>query len=145
MQITMERYQQILRLHLSDKDGRKMSYLVAVATSDGVIIDTHFGHASSFLIIEVDDDGSYEEIEEREVLAACGGGGECSACAGSKMNEIAGQLKDVDFVLCARSGPHAQEALKRYDVAMLDVIMPISRAIPKIHKFREKYHRNLLI
>ena len=121
-----------------------MSYLVAVATSDGEIIDTHFGHASSFLIIEVDDDGNYTEIEEREVISACGGG-DCKPCSGARMNAIAERLKDVDFVLCARSGPHAEEALRRYDIALLDVMIPISRAIPKIHKFREKYKRNILI
>ena len=122
-----------------------MSYLIAVATSDGEIIDTHFGHASSFLIIEVDEDGNYEEIEERDVRPACGGGSECKTCAGSLMNEIAERLSDVEFVLCARSGPHAEEALRRYGVAMLDVVMPIARAIPRVHKFRDRYRTNLLI
>ena len=121
-----------------------MSYLIAVATSDGEIIDTHFGHADNFLIIEVDDEGNYEEIEERDVRPACGGG-ECKMCSGSLMNEIAERLKDVDFVLCAKSGPHAEEALRRYGIAMLDVVMPIARAVPKIHKFRERYKRNLVI
>ncbi|MBO6196051.1 MAG: hypothetical protein J6O03_01055 [Butyrivibrio sp.] len=121
-----------------------MSYYIAVATSDGEIIDTHFGHATSFLILEVDDFGNYEEIEDREVRPACGGG-ECHACAGSLMNEIAESLKDVDFVLCARSGPHAEEALRRYGIALLDVMMPISRAVPKIHKFRQRYRRNVVL
>ena len=85
-----------------------MSYLIAVATSDGEIIDTHFGHADSFLILEVDEDGYYEEIEERVVRPACGGGDDCKRCAGSLMNDIAQELKDVDFVLGARSGPHAE-------------------------------------
>lgn len=121
-----------------------MSYLIAVATSDGEIIDTHFGHADSFLILEVDEDGNYEEIEERDVLSACGGD-DCGRCSGSRMNEIADNLKDVDFVLCAKSGPHAEEVLRRYGIAILDVIMPIDRAVPKIHKFRERYRTNVLI
>ncbi|WP_026527074.1 NifB/NifX family molybdenum-iron cluster-binding protein [Butyrivibrio sp. VCD2006] len=122
-----------------------MSYLIAVATSDGEIIDTHFGHADSFLILEVDEDGNYEEIEERDVRSACGGGEDCVRCSGSIMNDVAENLKDVDFVLCARSGPHAEEVLRRYGIAILDVIMPIDKAVPKIHKFRERYRTNVLI
>ena len=33
---------------------RMEKYKVAVASSDGKTVDTHFGHAQSFLIFEVD-------------------------------------------------------------------------------------------
>lgn len=123
-----------------------MSYLAAVATGNGRIIDTHFGHADTFLIIRVnEDDGSYEEIEERSVKPACGGSGSGSLCQGSRMNEVAEQLKDVDFVLCAMAGPHAQEVLARYDIAVLTVVMPIPQAVRKLNDFRKKYHRNLAL
>lgn len=122
-----------------------MSYLIAAATSDGVTVDTHFGHADEFLIVRVnEEDSSYEEIEERKVNPACGAW-ECGVCQGSAMNAVAEQLKDVDFVLCAMSGPHAQEVLRRYDIAVFNVVMPISEAVPKINQFRRRYHRNLVI
>ena len=44
-----------------------MSYKVAIASTDGINVDAHFGSASSFLIYEVDADGSYENIEKRIV------------------------------------------------------------------------------
>ena len=44
-----------------------MSYKVAIASTDGINVDAHFGGASSFLIYEVNADGSYENIEERIV------------------------------------------------------------------------------
>lgn len=47
-------------------------YKVAVASSDGKTVDTHFGHAQSFLIFEVDEQtGAFEDVEERDVRAAC--------------------------------------------------------------------------
>lgn len=122
-----------------------MSYLIAVATSDGKTVDTHFGHADAFLIIRVrEEDGSYEEIEERSVRRACGGE-DCRLCAGARMNDVAEQLKDVDYVLCAMSGPHAQEVLQRYDVAALNVVMPIPEAVRRLNEFRKKYHRKTVL
>ena len=129
-------------------------YKVAVATSDGKTVDSHFGHAQSFLIFEVDEDsGSYEDIEERDVTAACSGGS-CAAsssandsgCGGhngageghSQMDEIAKALSDVDYVLVTRIGPHAIRALAKYDVTAYDIVLPIGEAIAKINDFRKK-------
>ena len=44
-----------------------MSYKVGITSTDGIYVDAHFGGASSFLIYEVNADGSYENIEERIV------------------------------------------------------------------------------
>lgn len=53
-------------------------YKVAVASSDGKIVDTHFGHAQSFLIFEVDEQtGAFEDVEERDVRAACNSQASC--------------------------------------------------------------------
>ena len=109
-------------------------YKVAVATSDGKTVDSHFGHVSNFLIFEVDEEtGKFEDIEDRDVKAACSGGscagtqaaeevsgcGSGAGCGGhngagpgdSSMDLIAKTLSDVDYVLVARIGPHAVQAL----------------------------------
>ncbi len=129
-------------------------YKVAVATSDGKNVDSHFGHVQSFLIFEVDEDtGKYEDVEERDVTAACSGGS-CggtqsagdSGCGGhngegsspSPMDEIAKALSDVDYVLIARIGPHAIRALAKYDVTAYDIVLPIEEAIAKINEYRIK-------
>lgn len=142
-----------------------MKYKVAAATSDGITIDSHFGHVSSFLILEVDEEtGTFEDIGERDVTAACSGGncgsgtaleaargGEGSGAVGagcgghngagegaSPMDEIAKALSDVDYVLVAKIGPHAIRALARYNVTAYDIILPIEEAIEKINEFRKK-------
>jgi len=131
-------------------------YKVAVATSDGKTVDSHFGHVQSFLIFEVDEDsGKFEDIEERDVRAACSGG-ECggtqsareetAGCGGhngageggSPMDEIAKALSDVDYVLVAKIGPHAIRALAKYKVTAYDIVLPIDEAISKINDFRKK-------
>lgn len=129
-------------------------YKVAVATSDGKTVDSHFGHVQSFLILEVDEEsGKFEDVEERDVKAACSGGS-CggvqnesdSPCGGHKgaessssaMDEIAKALSDVDYVLVARIGPHAIRALAKYNVTAYDIVLPIDEAISKINEFRKK-------
>lgn len=125
-----------------------MSYKIAVATSDGEIVDTHFGHAGSFLILEVDEEtGAFEEVEERNVYAACGGQPNPSedglGCSSEAMEAVAKELDDVEFVLCARSGPKAERVLTRHQIAILDVIMPINHAVKKINQYRDRYKDRL--
>ena len=137
-----------------------MKYKVAVATSDGKTVDSHFGHVSNFLIFEVDEEtGAFEDIEDRDVQAACSGGscagtqavepsgcGSGAGCGGhngvgegaSAMDLIAKALSDVDYVLVARIGPHAVRALAKYNVTAYDIVLPIDEAIAKINEFRKK-------
>jgi len=49
-----------------------MSYKIAIASTDGIYVDAHFGGASSFLIYEVNGDGSYENKEVRIVSGTSG-------------------------------------------------------------------------
>jgi predicted Fe-Mo cluster-binding NifX family protein len=46
-----------------------MSYRIAVASSDDVHIDLHFGGAREFTIFEVNDGGTYQVLEKREIPA----------------------------------------------------------------------------
>ena len=44
-----------------------MAVTVAVATDDGINVKMHFGWARELLVYRVEEDGSYELIDEREV------------------------------------------------------------------------------
>ncbi|MBQ7159269.1 MAG: hypothetical protein IJS09_07610 [Treponema sp.] len=135
-------------------------YKVAVATSDGKTVDTHFGHALSFTIFVVDEEtGAFEDTEERTIEKAGCSGGECGGAAQSDgsavtdagcggrngaaaesgvMDAIAAQLEDVDYVLVARIGPHAIRALSKHGITAYDIVLPIDEAIEKINGFRKK-------
>lgn len=116
-------------------------YKVAVASSDGKTVDTHFGHAQSFLIFEVDEQtDAFEDVEERDVRAACNSQASCGGRIeeGDSMDLAAKALEDVDYVLVAKIGPHAIRALARYNVTAYDIVLPIDEAIKKINEFRLK-------
>jgi len=86
-----------------------MKLKLAVASSDGKVINQHFGKASKFLIIETDGQ-KIEVLELRENKPACGsleyGGHEDDALERSIF-----LIKDCYAVLCSRIGGGAAEEL----------------------------------
>ena len=110
-----------------------MSIKVAIASSDGLNIDLHFGQAKSFLIYELNGK-KFELIEKREVPAGanesaspetlsaqdfgsgcggggfgCGSGGGCSGSGGGCGGEAGGPLAPaVELLLDCRSVVAAQ-------------------------------------
>ena len=91
----------------------KELFKVAVATSDGINVDSHFGHVAEFVIYEVDSKtGEGEPIEERGIdKYGCQDG----TCGGEVFDEIAESLAEagIEFVLAAKIGPRALQALTR--------------------------------
>lgn len=47
-------------------------YKVAVASSDGIVVNQHFGRADTFFIYEVAGTGNYRFLETRTVTPVCG-------------------------------------------------------------------------
>lgn len=118
-----------------------MAYKIAVATSDGKMVDTHFGHANEFTIYTVQDDGSYEETETRSAVNACTGRecGKAQPDPGTDVMEQAAQnLHDIAYLLVARIGPHAIRTLGRHGITAFDVVMSVDEAIKKIHIYRTR-------
>lgn len=110
-----------------------MSYRIAVATSDGRNVDTHFGHANDFTILEVDDSGSFNEVERRNAFQACDGN-----CSEDRMINAAENLSDCAYVLAAKIGPHAIHALAAKKISAFDIAIDISSAVEKIHVYHKK-------
>jgi predicted Fe-Mo cluster-binding NifX family protein len=55
---------------MRDNNMSETKQLIAVASTDGKIVNQHFGHADQFHIVSLDKSG-YEFIETREVRPAC--------------------------------------------------------------------------
>ncbi|WP_318662282.1 NifB/NifX family molybdenum-iron cluster-binding protein [Treponema sp.] len=121
-----------------------MSYKIAVASSDGLIVDGHFGSTDAFEIYEITDEGfsktesrtievpSDEEKTEVRADSRCGCG-----CAGFIPYKVAA-LKDCKAVLCARIGPGAKQQLERSGITAFDVVCKIDEALEKISEFYKK-------
>ena len=111
-------------------------YRIAIASSDGINVDTHFGHAFSFIIADVNErTGEVTEVGERDVSPACEGHS-CGGHQGRNMGKIADTLKDVRYVLTARIGPPAAAELGRYGIDVFEGVGSIEQRIRELIGFR---------
>ncbi len=83
---------------------------VAVVSSDGKVINQHFGKASRFLVFEVDC-GKIRFIEERKNTPLCGSAED--GHADDALSRSISLISDCQAVLCARIGGGAEEELRR--------------------------------
>jgi hypothetical protein len=143
-----------------------MSYLVAVASSDGENTNLSFGEAERFIIYEVDGK-DFKLVEERkwdnsdiapEACAtnqACGSGNGCgdgngcgsgTGCGGGG-GEIP-KLKIVDdcrCLVCKKIGFKVRKQLEKKAVSAFDVEYPIKEALERIAFYFDKVdnHKSL--
>ncbi|HWR42655.1 NifB/NifX family molybdenum-iron cluster-binding protein [Sporomusa sp.] len=107
---------------------------VAVASTDGISINEHFGRSKEFLIYEVEETGEYKFIERRENNAQ-------SVHDGKDHTTTARLLADVEVVLVSQIGPRAEQELRSHGVIALPVSGPIDKAL-KAYGKRGKFIRN---
>ncbi|MDR1643134.1 MAG: radical SAM protein, partial [Clostridiales bacterium] len=91
--------------------------LAALASSDGKVVSQHFGHASSFLIVEVDENG-WRFVERRSNKTPCLLGEHDE----SALNASIDLLSDCGAVFAAKIGPHVKSLLEEHG------ILPLERA-----------------
>ena len=83
-----------------------MSYRIAVASTDGKVINIHFGRADKFLVFEVED-STYHFIELRSSNPPCFD----FQHEQSVMDAAVDILSDCEAVFALRIGPGAARAL----------------------------------
>jgi predicted Fe-Mo cluster-binding NifX family protein len=117
-----------------------MSYKIAVASSDGVNIDLHFGRADQFHIVEVEDDGSFRFAEVRrngvpvpdepdEERGGCGGGG-------CKLDT--GLIADCAYVFALRIGAHAYRSLAAQGITAFDLDDNIKSSVQRLIDYNKR-------
>lgn len=84
-----------------------MSFKTAVASSDGKVVNLHFGHCRRFLIFETDDTGEWRFREKRDTCPACSTGEHSD----SSMQQVVGLLSDCSAVAASQIGYGAVQAL----------------------------------
>ena len=105
-----------------------VSYRVAIASTDNRHVDQHYGRAESFLIVDVNEDGSYEEIEQRFVTPVCMGGYHDN----EKLKKATEVLLDCNFVLAAKIGPGASYELKERGIACFELPGNVADSIKRL-------------
>ena len=141
-----------------------MGIKVAIATSDGLNIDLHFGQAKSFLLYEFKD-GKFELSEKREVpvddsavvalqgpqiettFACPGGGGGCGGSGGgcgggSASGPLAPAVElllDCRAVVAAQIGQGMRRQLERNAISVFDIEIPVEDALKKLAAYYAKF------
>ena len=96
---------------------------VAVASTDGLVINEHFGRANEFLIYDVNDTGSHTLLETRQIALSPADSHDQGLAA------KAGLLADVKVVLVAQIGPGAEKVLRQKGIIALTITGTIEKAL----------------
>ena len=145
-----------------------MSIKVAIASSDGLNINLHFGQAKSFLIYELKG-SEFELTKKRELPASenestspeapspqdfssgcggagfgCGGGcgGSGGGCGGGASGPLAPAVElllDCRSVVAAQIGQGMRRQFERNAISVFDIELPIEEALNKLAAYYLKF------
>ena len=95
-----------------------MRYRVAFASTDGKVVNQHFGRASAFHIVDIDEEAAdYKYVETREHTPVCVDFDHSEA----RLVETAKVLVDCRAVFVARIGSGARQVLKSRGIQGLEM------------------------
>jgi len=108
---------------------KTMSVKVALASTDGKVVNEHFGRARNFLIFDVSKSG-FEFVKRVEVEPACDGGShEVAAFA-----RIADALSGTKAVFAAKIGEGAAAYFESRGFSVFESPCPIRPLLEKVVK-----------
>lgn len=113
-------------------------YYIAVASRDGITVDSHFGTADTYQIIEVNAEKKewqtdivlkvhFPEENTRETG--------CWGCVEEKVEYVAEQLKDCRYVLVQKIGARPYKILQRHGLDCIETDLNIDQAVRKIMEY----------
>lgn len=94
-----------------------MKYRIAAASTDGIVVNEHFGRAQKFVILEVDEEKQIRRIETRTVNPVCRGGEHEEGA----LAEVVKKLADCRYVLVSRIGSGAEAALAQQGIEAYEI------------------------
>ncbi len=109
-----------------------MDKKVAVASTDGKVVNEHFGRAAKFFVISYDEDTlKILKVEERKVTPVCHGGSHDE----NDLEHNIEILSDCDCVLVSRIGERAERKLSKRNISVFELPGIISESIEKMVKY----------
>ena len=109
------------------RGGSKMAYRIAIASTNGVVVDQHFGHADRFLIIEIDGD-KYKYVCTRGTQRVCQG----HYHQESSFEKAIDVLSDVHALIVAKIGQAPSQYFESCGLAVYEAPFPILPLMEKI-------------
>lgn len=114
-------------------DKAEYKYRIAVATSDGIVVNQHFGRAREFLIIGLDEEDRIHRIETRSAAPACESGNHDEG----KLEATAKAFADCKYLLASRIGDGAAFALERFGIHPMELPGIIEESVQKLLAYEE--------
>lgn len=108
-------------------------YRVAIASTDGESVNTHFGKSEIFYVFIVDDDEGYDLLEKRRVKPVCQEGFHDKA----EMSIHVQQFTDCKYVIASRIGSTAIQNLTAAGITAMELPGSIDDAILKVWKYNQ--------
>lgn len=104
-----------------------MSYKVAFASSDGKVVNQHFGKAKNFHIVEVNK-GGYKFVESRENIPSCSNFQHSTDGLINSINVI----KDCKAVFVSQIGPGARRTVESNNIQAIEAPYFIEDILDKL-------------
>ena len=116
-----------------------MEIRIAVCTTDKQFVDQHFGKCRSFSVVRLmTDTGEWMFGEDRTAPqrpeGACGHDPEY-------LNAVAGLLGDCQYLMVKKIGNQPARALERAGVQILEIDLPLQRAVEQLNAYVRKAQR----
>ncbi len=108
-------------------------YRVGAATSDGIVVNRHFGRANCFQIIDINGEEEPRFVEKRFVTPICGNGNHEE----EKLFEQIKGLADCQYLLVGKIGPQAASALEENGIFVYELPGLIEESVKKLLNYIE--------
>ncbi len=106
---------------------------VAVASSDGITVNRHFGSAEQFLIFEIDKSGVCL-TEIRKTRQSGSNSGEPDSCVKDGIRERLSLLPDCRGIICLRAGHCVRDLIDKEKIVLLETAGDIASALRECYR-----------
>jgi Uncharacterized conserved protein len=111
-----------------------MKFKVAITTSDGKVINQHFGRCPEFTIAEVDGNtGEWSFVEKRPVEPVC----RDFSHDDEHIDRVAALLSDCPYLLTCRIGTYPSGVLQSYGITCLEAPEAVSDALERLYRYHK--------
>lgn len=105
---------------------------IAVASTDGKLVNQHFGRADKFYILEADEDtAKFKLIEKRNGVPVCIDGDHEE----NQMKKAVNNLSDCQYVLVSRIGIRARNELEAFGLEVYEIPGIIGESVDKLIRY----------
>lgn len=116
-----------------NKQLEERVYKVAAASSDGIVINQHFGGADTFYIYEVAGAGNYRFLETRTVTPVCNGGNHSD----KELRENISKFKDCKYILVSRIGMGAANIVEQSGITPMELPGMMEESLDKLITYEQ--------